>query len=463
MGHNLFLQLAEIPQPKLPPRVYALLDQADVLDDGRTRFLFDSVDADWFDQHGGGMFAERAPPPHNHLDYFHHAPVFVLQWDWNPFAPPPPLASLRLNGPHSADDDEWMRPLEQNWIELALQAGAPESDTQLFYNLFAEPIPIAVTRASGLAPQIDMALKNTDPLAPFPDSTVPDIAHEIGRATAGHSIEWLGVYDVGQGNCAGLTAGGRVLLYADFGGGVLANKKTFPGALTSFCFCGGRQPPVVLSHWDWDHWSSANRDTRAQQSTWIVPRQKPLGHVHGTFIAAVAGAGGHFLVWPKGGAKCSTGQISIDQCTGSTRNDSGLALTVAPAGGGDPVLLPGDATYRHVPSGLGTTFESIVCPHHGGKMHGAKAPRSPGNGYSRLGYSYGKGNRYKHPIRATRREHDKKGWHDPVIARHPNPLVRETAKRSNTGLGHIAVGWTLWNRPPSVACSGACQLQPQQT
>lgn len=462
---NLFLVYGDIESQKPPQRLYALLDQADTLGDGRVSLLFDAVDASWFDGMGGQF--DEGIPPDVPVEYFEAAPVYVLQWDLNPSALPPTLLPLGQSPKHPEDDREWLLPFEQNWIELELVPGAGAApEAELYYNLFAEPIPVTMTMAGPVSSRAAMRLKNSDPLAPIGDSTTTDITNAISGAFGGNAIDHLGVYDVGQGNCVGFLVGGRVALYSDFGGGVLANKKTFPAALTNFCFCSAKQPPVMLSHWDWDHWSSANRDTRAKTSTWIVPRQKPLGHVHGTFIAAVTSAGGNFLIWPSGGAACTAGQITIDKCTGTHRNDSGLAVKVtAPKGtSGDPILLPGDAIYSYLPASIAQPFDDIVCAHHGGKIHGAVAPACPANNHSRLVYSYGKGNRYKHPLSATRTEHDNKGWRDPTCGSYAAPFVRLTADRSTAkNLGHVAIGWTTWNTPPSVACRGTCDLEPQQT
>jgi hypothetical protein len=455
------------PEPGEPPRrVYALLDQVETLGDGNITLLFDSVDASWFDDYGAPTFGQN-PPTRIPVDYFDAARVYVLEWTINLRRPPGALSPLDLNRPSSEDDETWLLPLEQNWVQFELAPSiAASSEAQLYYNLFADPIQVSVTSTGQLPNSLSTALKQSDPLAPIPDSSIPDISNEIRAALGSQKVDHLGIYDVGQGNCAGLSIGGRTAIYSDFGGGVLANRSTFPVALKHFCFCPIHQPPIILSHWDWDHWSSASRDTRSYTSLWIVPRQKPLGHVHGAFIASVLGGGGNFLVWPKASRACSVGQVTIDRCTGTRRNDSGLAVKVAPPTGtaGDPILLPGDAIYNYLPSAIAAPFDAICCPHHGGNLHGGVAPNCPANIQSRLAYSFGKGNSYKHPVRATRIEHDNKGWYDPAISSHPTPLVRETIKRNASGLGHIAVGWTTWNRPPTISCGGrSCHLQAQQT
>src|ERR1700721_863041 len=114
---NIFLHFGGVPRPEPPRRLYALLDQADVLEDGRTRLLFDSVDAGWFDANGIVKFRD-GPASSPETDYFSNSPVFVLQWDVNPFALPSDLAGLLEKPPTSHDDNEWLRSLGRQWIEV---------------------------------------------------------------------------------------------------------------------------------------------------------------------------------------------------------------------------------------------------------------------------------------------------------------------------------------------------------
>jgi hypothetical protein len=57
-------------------------------------------------------------------------------------------------------------------------------------------------------------------------------------------------------------------MYADLGGGVIGHATSFPADFKRLCLT--RSPTIVLSHWDWDHWSSAGRFPAAQTMTWIV-------------------------------------------------------------------------------------------------------------------------------------------------------------------------------------------------
>lgn len=217
----------------------------------------------------------------------------------------------------------------------------------------------------------------------------------------------VAVYDVGQGNCNAVLRGDDApLLYFDFGGGVLDHATTFPSTLQSFCFT--TEPMIVLSHWDWDHWSSAYRDVRAFEHTWIAPRQE-FGAIH---AACASRIGTNLLFWPTTVSTLGVGSIQIEKCTsrGKNRNHTGLALIVT--ADGHKILLPGDARYTAFPSGkpgAGAVL-SVVAPHHGADMRSAHVPTSTGHAEGKAAYSCGDPNRYDHPRWRAMELHADAGW-----------------------------------------------------
>ncbi|MEO0548294.1 MAG: hypothetical protein AAFZ91_00120 [Pseudomonadota bacterium] len=256
----------------------------------------------------------------------------------------------------------------------------------------------------------------------YPDADVDDI---------GIAIDVLGdigaaVYDVGQGNCNAIVNDqGQPLLYYDFGGGVIGHSSTYRTGLSQFCF--SQTPAIVMSHWDWDHWSSAlrirsntHRAARgpvysdAMKATWIVPRQnKSLGAVHRGFLAKLSSV----LVWPTSLKSVMNGPVTIHKCLGpvSNRNHSGLAMTHHPRWAvGDGVLFTGDCDYKYLPPSCSTTsgFESVIVTHHGGPVSPTSTIPMPvgSSSYCRLCYSFGAGNTYGHPVRATMTKHHGVGW-----------------------------------------------------
>jgi len=245
---------------------------------------------------------------------------------------------------------------------------------------------------------------------------------------------------------------GRVSAYYDFGGGVLNHKATFPTYLTKFCFCRSTQPAIVLSHWDWDHWSSQGRDATALQSDWIAPHQR-VGPVHFKFASQLH-ASGRLLKWPAGLASVSLGPtMTIDKCTGSGRNHSGLAIAVTnqPAAT-DKMLLPADARYNVIPGSAANQYLHVVVTHHGGRHRTTAKTPSASQLTSAAACSFGSPNSYGHPNAQALNDLAIAGYHK----------RRDTANRTPHPCGHIGLFWTLASAAPALPCGANCQLNITQ-
>jgi hypothetical protein len=429
--HNRFFD-PEGTRAEVPRRVYALFDQRE-----DERILLEAVDADWFEDATGfnvdfGGWVKRSAD----------APVSVLQVSdkvyhrWCPV----PLPTL-IEGHEDEVPDEW--------IEIGLDPAG--EDALIYLGLFAAAIPVGISFMQAVPAKIGKALGKAFDLTPFTASQ-KEISNALNSLTA--SLDWVGVYDVGQGSANGLCDEYAPLAYFDLGGGVLANKNSFPSSFSGICL--SRRPPVILSHWDWDHWSSGARFPGALALSWIVPNQK-LGAVHGTMAASIA-ARGRLLVWPTGLGYLSIGQVTIEKCVGTSgRNSTGLAVLVDGPHPGEHILLSGDARYSAIPSGLAQCL-SVVVPHHGGDMKSKATPVCSRHAASRAAYSYGPSNSFNHPRQSTHQDHHANGWahrclqHGGTIDRH-TPDLRPS-------LGHIALGWVASARTPLLGCRGArCSLQ----
>ena len=264
---------------------------------------------------------------------------------------------------------------------------------------------------------------------------------------AAPEVGWLGEAAVGE------ELGERIsivpTLYFDVGGGTTANARTYPATMRRFCVSA--DPPVVLSHWDWDHWSSALRDRRLLDRRWIVPRHDgQLGAVH-TRLLGELHQRGRLLVWPRGLPSAAGDGILVEQCAGSPsdRNNSGLALVIAGRTNdeGARMLFPGDAAYGHVPS-AGGELTSLAVPHHGGRTPSSQVPRPDGARPGRAVFSYGAGNCYWHPLADVGREHQR-DWKRRL----------HTAARDRRGLGHVHLYWNEADPDAEPPCGGAaCDL-----
>jgi beta-lactamase superfamily II metal-dependent hydrolase len=336
---------------------------------------------------------------------------------------------------------------EGEWWHLEL--GEPVNRTVLqYFNLFSDPTARGVISMRKLTRAEKVLVEEVSGCKGIAQSPVEAIRKVLRRLPKPDS---LAVYDVGQGSCNALMSHGIPTLYFDFGGSTIGNWRSFPAHLRNFCFT--HSPPIVLSHWDWDHWSSALRDHRALRTTWIVPIQS-FGNVHGRFVAMLV-RNGATLLWcdPKMGVvKLPGGEIRFCKGKKKSRNESGLAMTI----GSDPVrvLLPGDASPGNAIS-IRRKVDHIVVPHHGGRLDKPELPRPTNPESSHLIYSYGVGNIFLHPLTDVRRQ-ARKTWKKNL----------HTALRDQSGFGHIGVDLTnggpgkprLPCRGTRLPCRGRCQL-----
>jgi hypothetical protein len=432
----------ELQQP--PRRVYARLDHfaPEETDDSAPEeggvAMLDSVNADWFDE--ARRDGERKLADTNTAE----------EAEWR-------VSVLEV--PRRDLEEQVGRVSRGDW--LALELGAAGDPLVLNYlNLFAAPVARRLESAARVEPDLDRQLADKTSMDDLADADASDLDAVLAGLPEPDAVA---VYDVGQGGCNAALAAGFVRLYFDIGGGVNANRETFPQALQGFCF--SQAPPVVLSHWDWDHWSSANRDPRAQAQTWIVPRQgaaKGLGPVHRTFLARLLQRG-RVLVWPQGLPSLRVGAYELLACTGRTRNDGGLALALRRTVDGTArrMLLPGDCRYDHVPTAADGQLTSLVAAHHGGRTKSTLIPQPDGCTEGRLVYSYGRYNQDRHPFDSVRNDHTTAHWY-PALETAARSPARTTPGGGKT-LGHVHLYWDTAAPDAHPACGGsACDLTCHQ-
>jgi hypothetical protein len=408
----------ERPDRRTPERVYAIVDE-DASDD-RGSIVLEAVEADWFDEDAPNRPWAESPT--------------VSDLDWH-------VSLLEVAG-----DAVWRVPdLREGgeWLELELSTESSQ-DVLHFVNIFAAPDEQRLLSASPVPDDVEERLRTAHNLDPLPDAGEDDLSQLL--AAAGWA-DAAAVYDVGQGACTALIAGGTPLLYFDFGGGALWNTSTYPSQLQQFCF--STAPPVVLSHWDTDHWATAQRDARALLQPWIVPRQSGrLKPNQLSFLINLINActPPRVHVWPSSLPSLSVGRVTIERGTGASANDSGLALIWDEDRGSGRMLFPADAAYDHLAS-ANQAFTSLVASHHGGRTRSTFVPSPDGATHGRLAYSYGAGNCYGHPLPKDEADHAAL-W---------GAGKRTPALRSS--LGHVHLYWRNSQPDAAPACGGAyCQL-----
>jgi len=397
---------------------------------------FDTIGADYFDE-----LPENIEGIGGWTNYSAKAPVFVLWIDFGQSIPGLFIDAL--------DDEEI-------WFEIPVDPAG--TNATLYFNLFREGVLVGANTfrrvAAPRARQLSQAfsLKGME----RQESHLKSVLNSVHLP-----VEWVGVYDVGQGNAnAACDAKETPQLYFDLGGGVTQHQGTFPGGLTDFCY--HLDPPVVLSHWDWDHWSSGARFAGAQSLNWVVPLQT-LGGVHATFAAGLQKAG-RLFVWPNSLSALTSGQLTIRKCTGqgAGRNHTGLAMEVAGPNGEEPILLTGDARYSAIPGASSTTFTSLIVPHHGADMRNRSVPAGHQLAGARTAYSFAGTNSYGHPDPLTQQDHHRNNW--PQSSQRANaPTDRTTSTRPGGKLGHIGLSWSNTPTLPGHSCVNAnCAVELQQ-
>ncbi|WP_454916997.1 hypothetical protein [Xanthobacter sediminis] len=358
------------------------------------------------------------------------------------------------------------------WLEITTYPD-PRGAAAVYNTITGEParVDIAVGQASeGMARILDEA------------SDLTELAVEgdvIRTALSSLAIDQVFVLDVGQGSANALLSNqGNVVAYVDLGGGVQNDAGTWPPALTGLCLC--HSPPVILTHWHYDHFDAANRFSAAQALTWIAPLQQLSTGPQFAMAAGIA-AQSKLLLWNAApGTILSSGSLRLERCDGPAgdQNRTGIAVWVDGSASASPMLLPGDAGYTDINSlTQGISVTALAVAHHGGRAAGN--PPSPSSlGWSRAAFSYGYNNSYFHPL--SRSIVANGGTVSPALTAlrnagwvigYPTASVdeRRTEDRRSSygtpsspggsGLGHIRLSWPGSNHPP-FKCNCGAPLDP---
>lgn len=463
--------------PGFPKRAFARLDQTEPIDpreSGEAVFAFDSIDANWLGFGAGGDFdlaepergSERFAEFWNKISYKAWIPQDATPYD--------PLPIYRIEITAKRDGPFWETLVgftEEDWITLELTGTGSFPVDVYGAILAAAPVKAFLLSVAHTALSERRALDKKF-IDLWPDASDAAIDSAL---SGGGAAESLVAYDVGQGTALGLldsneTAG----LYFDLGAGAYGNVKTRPAQLR-FCW-RGTAPPVVLSHWDTDHWAGELQDPLASQQTWIAPRQPNLGFSHHAFAAKIAAAG-KLLIWnaaagtqrsfPRGSQT-----LTLARCTGTgknNRNGSGIAALVT-SRSGEAWVLTGDAGYHELGLALPHQLSAVVVPHHGADMGQRSIPPQRPNNYARLIYSFGPDNTHgktqvTHPTSAAVNVHANRGWqHGTWSSANPAQTVAgaDVLATAQNGLGQTAGhldsaagGWTRAPRVPfnTVPCA----------
>lgn len=441
---NRYLRFPADESAEIPRRVYALVDEFDILPDGSAFVRLDTVGGDWLEGALRTDLLENWASQERRNIFFAEAPLFGIEI-------------------HTADFSDQLETyfLLNLWLEIDLSAPGAGFEVAVFKSLFGE----GNRRSAHIVPASLFVRASLTALDPFDNVPSVDQADVEAILSRGEDSENVAVYDVGQGNMNALCDGdGRPLLYFDLGGSIQGNKHSFPHAFSSACFSA--QPPIILSHWDKDHWSSAQRFPNSFDSKWLVPHQLPLGMSHRAHVQSLVSRG-NLLVSRRHRNRYISGRSKLVHGNGPLRNNSGLSLYVSGRGplANEAMLLPADADYQYVPDAFNQNLLSIVASHHGATIGNRGAPRCLGKPYSRLVYSCGSPNTFGHPTMSARNAHHAAGWHDASVNAGGADITRLTTLRGPRGYGHVSMHWQSVNQVPTVNCIGCnapCELKITQ-
>lgn len=497
----------------VPSAVYARLDHVELPTPGEWTVLlaFDAVDARWFAtramtdtrfdlDHPDSAIAEQAARPIKPLlsgqgvSLFDDAPLFRIEVEH-------PIGQdlFGYGTPDFVDtgrSDTGLGALEDAWFAFDLGADQVDgaSAAAVYPTLFGQARS-AYLKGTMPSVQQGKALSGIFSLLSLPSISTPQLESKLSVAKA----DLLAVYDVGQGNSNALLeenlGQAAPTLYFDLGAGVYRNQHTTPPNLV---FCFTYTPPIVLSHWDADHWAGAFASSTggsnpypALLQDWYAPLQT-VGPVHVAFAHQVIAAGGSMSTYTASAGTVGTAGLGATRelrfvlGSGTDRNNTGIAVAVEDTSLGPPRswLLTGDCDYKYfVPHLNPEPPVGLVVPHHGADLASGVAAPSPvalPNGYCRVLYSFGAGNKHgrkQHPTAAGMNLHVMPGWnHGAWTAAAPGAgvaggdvLATEThgaLGASGTKLGGCLVGWDHAPAPVAAPCGGSgpvyCTISPIQ-
>ncbi|MBB4126778.1 beta-lactamase superfamily II metal-dependent hydrolase [Xanthomonas translucens] len=455
------------------------------------RWVFEVIGYDWLLQQGLLTGSEsaleqrfalgQAPSP------FATAPLYRLElemqwpplWSWGSAGTVPRWAralqpALGNGRPDAFGVLEPLAGVDAPWLQFRLDPPARGRRAELYANAFDPPSAVRVSiRLPRRIAQDALTTLYASIVANVQNADVPAVQALLSGSVATH----LAVFDVGQGNANALLDDQLApTLYYDVGAAISHNQHTRPAA-SALCFC--RQPPIVLSHWDMDHWAGAGvapvgAVPAAYSCTWLAP-PLPASPMAVALAAEITGAApaspSRLLAFPAGLTVMTTlpsgDQVCLARGSGSDSNSSGIVMTVRRTAADATTrswLLTGDCDYGALPAGFAPQDAiGLVVPHHGAAGSGASVPSPQGQTYCRLAYSFGPGNHFgkvRHAVASCVQAHANAGWVHAswspanVFDTHPGGDARITAAHAaGAQRGSILIGWQPYSQPTAhYAC-----------
>ncbi|KAF2970781.1 hypothetical protein GQX73_g2848 [Xylaria multiplex] len=239
------------------------------------------------------------------------------------------------------------------------------------------------------------------------------------------------VFDVGQGHSARAFDEYGPVFASDFGFGKVGNEEE---KICYHMINGQGTVPILLSHWDSDHYRIAKSESAwhvsgttddITQRPWIAPGRTHITGTIGNELAWLIQQNKSLYQWTDSVSHIKTKNVTVVRCQHNGRfnlpdknNYGALALFIGR--GNNLMLYPGDANFESIPdiNSASGNIRSVIATHHGstrsleggrGQQTGANIPRaSTGEAYTV--FSYAEGNSYGHDIKNAFPLYQQKGY-----------------------------------------------------
>lgn len=329
------------------------------------------------------------------------------------------LLLLRARIDELPGGQNWVDLVAGTWVQITVHAeigDLPQAEVVLFGPVDGEP-PVVGLEIVGEAPATaTRVLDHFSMLSREREAPHRFISGILDLALSDENLNNIAVaaYDVGQGNCnAIVNSYEHAKIFFDLGWAPNFHAKSRPKWMPDFFSCDDElSAPVVLSHWDMDHWCYAIEGSqfnpsslttthkfkaRALQRFWIARAPLKKKHKIGPLTLAfyfelkrtcIFPGQSAILLWPRHMSVIRFSAGWLEACRPSTpvhddRNNNGIAMFVTPSIPRAAILLTGDAHFESIPGvQRKVPLAGLVAPHHGSYVSPGHVP-TPARGSPR--------------------------------------------------------------------------------
>ncbi len=258
-----------------------------------------------------------------------------------------------------------------------------------------------------------LLVRRTYLVAPSRPDKRPNLFRFLRRAISNAPRLFVEAIDVGQASFVCIHDGQKSYAYFDAGLPLWFNAKSMPPS--PVFFPPHKQAVIVLSHWDYDHYSAIQKFENLGTLRCIAPAGE-LGPNAGKLAKKM----GKRLWALDHGVKITIGPMKLRWATGPVddRNNRGIiGIVKLPH---QKILLTGDASYTFIKSIYWKNLTGVSIPHHASE-HSHSAAHVPAPSHPAIAVtSAGHPNKYGHPSGVTISAHRGNSWNVQVTGAYPS-------------------------------------------